>query len=277
MQTGKGAHFRQPSAFERFASIAGRVVPAPIRGAMRGGYERALSQLRPDRMVCTLPGGEKIRLLPSLRHVTWNSDEYDAFRRDVRPGDVVFDVGANVGAYTMLFAHWVGDQGRVFAFEPAPAPLSGLRRLLDANGLTSRVTASAAAVSDKEAEAVFITHADGSSRLVQHASPATVNVSTVTVDTVCRRERVSPRLLKIDVEGAELEVLRGARDTIVAGGDGLKVYVEMHPSLWSDFTTTRAAIEQELARLGRRAERLDGHPAIWNIEGVCLRLVPCGS
>ena len=93
-----------------------------MREALRGGYERALSQLRPEQMVCTLPGGERIRLLPSLRQVTWNTDEYDAFRRDVRPGDVVFDVGANLGAYTMLFAQWVGPAGGCFAFEPAPEP-----------------------------------------------------------------------------------------------------------------------------------------------------------
>lgn len=253
MQVGKSAQFRQPSVLERFAASAGRVLPAPIRIALRGSYERTLGHLRPDRLVCTLPGGERIRLLPSLRHVTWNSDEYDAFRRDVRPGDVVFDIGANVGAYTMLYAQWVGADGRVYAFEPASEPFDGLAQLLDANGLSSRVVAVQAAVAESE------------------------GVATVTVDAVCQRERLTPRLIKIDVEGAELEVLRGARKTIAAGGAALKLYVEMHPSLWGDFTAMRTALETEFALLKRRPERLDGDPAIWNIEGVCLRLVPCES
>lgn len=275
MHTGTGAQFRQPSALERFVSKAGRVVPMPLRGLLRGGYECALSRLRPERMVCTLPGGERIRLLPSLRQVTWNADEYDAFRRDVQPGDVVFDVGANLGAYTMLFAQWVGPAGRVFAFEPAPEPFAGLTRLLEVNGLAARVTAVNAAVSVIEGSVPFFADGvNGGSRIVSSAS---TTVSAVTIDSVCREHGVMPRLIKIDAEGAELDVLCGARETIAAAGAALKLYVEMHPHLWTDFEATRADIEAELARQALRAERLDGDPGIWNIEGVCLRLVRCAS
>ncbi len=278
MQTGKGSQFRRRSALERIASRAGHVFPPPMRAALRGGYERALARVRPDRMVCTLPGGERVRLLPSFRHVTWNIDEYDAFRRDVEPGDVVFDVGANLGAYTLLFAQWVGARGRVFAFEPAPEPFHGLTRLLDANDLTSRVTAINAAVSAADGVATFAADGvDGASRIVSAAAAGTLTVPTVTIDTVCCRENVLPRLIKIDAEGAELDVLRGARETIAAVGSGLKLYAEMHPQLWPDFATTRAALEHELAHQRLRAERLDGDAAIWNIEGVCLRLMPCAS
>ena len=278
MQTGKGSQFRRLTPLERFASRAGRVVPRPLRTALRGGYERALSRLRPEQMVCTLPGGECVRLLPSLRQVTWNPDEYDAFRRDVTAGDIVFDVGANLGAYTLLFAQWVGRSGRVFAFEPAPEPLDGLRRLLDANEVSSRVTVLNAAVSATDGTATFFADGvDGTSRLVNASVVGAVTVPTVTIDTICRRENVRPALIKIDAEGAELDVLRGARETIAAGGMRLKLYVEMHPQLWSDNRAMRAAIEEELAYQRLRAERLDGDPAIWNIEGVCLRLVPCGS
>ena len=96
MYSGKGSQFRRRSAIERLASQAGQMVPEAMREALRGSYERTLATLRPGRMVCTLPGGERVRLLPSLRQVTWNRDEYDAFRRDVHSGDVVFDVGANL-------------------------------------------------------------------------------------------------------------------------------------------------------------------------------------
>ena len=72
-------------------------------------------------------------------------------------------------------------------------------------------------------------------------------------------------------------MLRGARATIAAGGSALKLYVEMHPRLWRDFSVMRAEIEAELAHQGLRARRLDGDLAIWNIEGVCLQLEKCGS
>ena len=279
MQTGKGNPFRRRSALERFASQAGRVVPAPLRAAMRHGYQRALFRLRPESLVSTLPGGERIRLVPALRQLTWNTDEYDVFRRSVRPGDVVFDVGANLGAYTLLFAQWVGAGGRVFAFEPAQEPFEGLMKLLDANGLSSRVTAMQTAVSGREgAVRLLVDAADGSSRILEDADGRhAIEVQTVTIDAVCRREGVVPSLIKIDVEGAELEVLRGARATIAAGGSALKLYVEMHPSLWPNFGAMRAEIEAELAYQGLCAKRLDGDPAIWNIEGVCLQLETCGS
>ena len=275
MHTGKGSSFRRQSALERVAARMGRALPGSFRDALRDRYERVLSRVQPERLVCTLPGGERIRLLPSLRQVTWNPDEYDAFRKDVRLGDVVFDVGANLGAYTLLFAQWVGASGRVVAFEPAPAPHEGLTKLLAANGLASRVEVQRAAVSATEGSAEFLADGvDGASRI---ASGGGTTVPTVTIDGVCARMGVVPRVIKIDAEGAELDVLRGARATIAAAGRDLKLYVEMHPHLWPDFDVTRAAVEAELARQHLRAQRLDGDPAIWNIEGVCLRLVPCAS
>ncbi|HXG55000.1 MAG TPA: FkbM family methyltransferase [Vicinamibacterales bacterium] len=235
-------------------------------------------RLQSDRLVCTLPGGERVRLLPRYRTVTWNPDEYAAFRTEIAPGDVVIDVGANLGAYTLLFAQWVGATGRVFAFEPAPEAFEGLTSLLAVNGLSSRVTACRAAVSSSEGQVSFLAAgAEGANRIVGAEWPGdVVMVPATTIDAVCGRNGVMPRLIKIDAEGAELDVLKGARGTIAAAC-GLRLYVEMHPHLWKDFGVTRADIEMELARQKLRAERIDGNPAVWAIEGVCLRLVPCGS
>jgi FkbM family methyltransferase len=278
MQTGKGEAFRRASAFETLVSRLARALPSALRARLRHLFERTLSTVDPASLVATLPGGEAIRLLPSLRQVTWNMEEYDAFRRDIRPGDVVFDVGANVGAYTLLFATWVGPSGRVFAFEPAAAPREGLERLVAANDLSSRVTTIPSAVSAAEGSLTFLADASaGETRLVSHAGPGTVSVPVTTIDAVCQREGVVPRLIKIDVEGAELDVLRGARRTIASAGKDLRLYVEMHPHLWAESGTTRAEIEAELQRQGLRAERLDGRPDVWDIEGICLRMVPFDS
>ena len=87
---------------------------------------------------CTLPGGERIRALPEHRYLSWNPQEYAAFKRAVSPGMVALDVGANVGAYSMLLGQWVGPTGRVFAFEPAPQAFSGLVRHIHLNDLDER-------------------------------------------------------------------------------------------------------------------------------------------
>ncbi len=60
-----------------------------------------------------------------------------------------------------------------------------------------------------------------------------ISVPTVTIDSFCAREGLLPSFIKIDVEGAELAVLRGARETIRRGGDALALFVELHPSIWS--------------------------------------------
>src|SRR5436309_2773873 len=101
---------------------------------LRRAYEGLLDHLPGDHLVSSMPGGERVCLSARYRHLSWNPVEYKAFRAAVRPGATVLDVGANVGAYTLMFAAWVGDQGRVFAFEPAPDALAGLRTHVALNG-----------------------------------------------------------------------------------------------------------------------------------------------
>ena len=275
-QQGRSEAYRDRSLIERVAPAIGSLLPSSARTHAARMYASALGLLKRDSLVARLPHGERVRLLPHYRQLTWNPEEYNAFRADIRPGDTVLDVGANIGAYTVLFAQWVGPHGRVIAFEPAPEPYRALRMLVDANTVADRVTALDQAVSSLEGTAAFAAvGVDGANRLTRTGDGMTV--ATTTIDAVCRRLNVRPRLIKIDAEGAELDVLRGARQTLARGGAGLRLYVEMHPHLWPQFGASREAIEAELASHGLRAERLDGRADVWNLEGVCLRIVPCGS
>jgi hypothetical protein len=100
----------------------------------------------------------------------------------------------------------------------------------------------------------------------------TVSVPTVTIDSFCAREAITPSFIKIDVEGAELAVLRGARETIRRGGDRLALFVELHPSIWTILGVTGAEFEAELDRQGLRVEPLGGGDP-WAVEGTVVRLV----
>lgn len=274
-ERGRGASYRQPSLLERAASTIGGRMPRRMRRAAEAGYRRLLGVVQDERLIAHLPHGERVRLLPQHRGMTWNRQEYEAFRADVRPGDTVLDVGANIGAYSVLFAVWVGQHGHVVAFEPAPEPYRALQDVLRRNDVADRVTALQQAVSAAEGVGSFAADGvDGANRL---SSRGTVEVRTTSIDAVCRRLALRPGLIKIDAEGAELDVLRGARRTIAAAGPDLRLYVEMHPHLWAQFGASLEALESELAVQGLRAERLDGKPDVWNLEGVCLRVVPCAS
>jgi FkbM family methyltransferase len=228
-----------------------------------------------------LPGGETFVVSPEYRHVTWNPEEYEAFRGAVRPGDVVLDVGANVGAYSVLFGQWTQPGGRVFAFEPDPGAFAGLVKHIELNAMSRRVTAVHAAATDGSAPTARLSlgASSGLARLPAGAAVDAnrVEVAATSIDEFCRRNAILPRVIKIDVEGAELQVLRGSRQTIAAAGADVALFVEMHPSIWASSGTSAQDVHRECAALGFEAERLDGTARdLWTTEGVCLRLRPRG-
>jgi FkbM family methyltransferase len=240
-------------------------------------YEAVLDRMPGDRLVCRFPEGEVVRLAAAFRQMVWNAEEYGAFREHISEGDVVFDVGANLGAYTTLFGQWVGPRGRVYSFEPAPVARGGLLRHVTLNGLADRVVVRPEAMSAAEGTARFrASGLNGDNRLGDDSAQS-IDVPTTSLDAFCRTHALRPAFIKLDVEGAELDVLRGARETLASVGAGLTLYVEMHPHLWPAFGYTRADIERELDRQRLRLERIDGRPDPWNIEGVCLRVCRCAS
>jgi FkbM family methyltransferase len=279
MRQGDGNAFRDPGWLERTGRRVGRLMPSSATRLVRRGFERLLSATAGESLISTLPGGERVRVLPRHRHMTWNREEYDALRAHAQPGAVALDVGANVGAYSLLLGLWVGPAGKVFAFEPAQDAFDGLVGHVAINQLAARVFPQRMAVSDRDGSVVFTTSGhDGGNRIVAGAAATgTVSVPGTSLDAFCRARQIVPSIIKIDAEGAELAVLRGAREIVRAAGPSLGLFVEMHPQLWPAFGVTPDDIEYELQRQGLVPHRLDGDPDIWNLEGVVLRLRPCAS
>jgi len=270
---GRADRFRNRSWLERCVDRLRATHSAPAPKVLKRLHETVLDRWPGDHLVSTLPNGERVRVAARHRGLCWNPDEYRAFRESVRDGAVVLDVGANLGAYTLLFAQWAGPTGRVFAFEPAPASLAGLRRHLELNGVNDRVEVVAAAVSESSGSATF--HVDrhgGASGLftATDAESTPVAVDTTTLDRFCAGRRLRPDVIKIDVEGAELEVLRGGRETLVS--PAVTTFVEFHPAIWSARGVTARDVERELAELGFVAQPLDPSFDVWTMEGVCARL-----
>jgi FkbM family methyltransferase len=268
--------YRRPSLLERAGAALGRLVPeGALRRMLRSAYRAALRLRSGGRGVeALLPGGEAVRLLPEYRFVTWNPAEYAAFRAAARPGGVVLDVGANVGAYALLFGRWVRPGGRVYAFEPAPDTFEGLAGHVRLNGLEDVVTPVRAAVSARSGTGALVADGvAGTNRLADAVDAGAQRVETVSIDDFCAREGIVPTLIKVDVEGAELDVLRGARETIRRGGGGLALFVEMHPTLWKETGIAREDVLAELALQGLCAVPLSPCDDPWALEGECLRLV----
>jgi len=139
---------------------------------------------------------------------------------------VAVDIGANIGLYTLAMARRVGPHGRVFAFEPAPANFALLTRNVESNGYSAIVTACRTAITDRSGLARFTlnVHNAGMHRL---ASEGAIEVETARLDDLLAGQRVD--FVKIDVEGAEVAVLRGMQ-SIIAANPSIALLVEYNES-----------------------------------------------
>lgn len=183
---------------------------------LRALRHRLKSLLRPVRL--PILGGPlsgcRWSVFTGLHHVLgdYEPSKTRVLGRVIREGDVVYDVGAHTGYYTLLASLRAGEHGRVVAFEPRPINLRFLRGHLEANGIEN-ATVVPAAVGARSGTARFdASRGTGTGRLSQTGE---LTVETVTVDGVVRQGRFPPPdFIKVDVEGGELEVLRGAREVI---------------------------------------------------------------
>jgi FkbM family methyltransferase len=150
----------------------------------------------------------------------WETHLERFVREQLRPGDDAIDVGANIGYFSAVMCQAVGSRGRVASFEPVDATREALSMARDLNHL-GQLDIFAYALSDRSGvgEILFDPRVAGSASL--HRSPTDqATAQNVCVDTldnlvqagVVRSKRL--RLIKLDVEGAELDVLRGAEATI---------------------------------------------------------------
>jgi FkbM family methyltransferase len=130
----------------------------------------------------------------------------------IKKGDTVFDIGANAGIYTLLFSEYVGEEGKVHAFEPLPENVTYLRRHVGINRLQN-VSIHALAVASRSGKVRFAhTH----SRFTSHIDvDGDLEVDTIALDDFVSKGGVTaPSVMKIDVEGGERAVLDGARQLL---------------------------------------------------------------
>ena len=137
--------------------------------------------------------------------------KYDTgFSATLREEDCVWDVGANVGYYTLSFSERVGDKGKVFAFEPSP---NNFARLLTACAGLRNVKLEHSGLGLEDGKLYFQQGMDdlgATSRVVESTAPgATVVDIRSGASLISSGQALSPNVVKIDVEGFEYEVLQG--------------------------------------------------------------------
>jgi len=143
---------------------------------------------------------------------TYEHQQQRAMARHIRPGSVVYDVGANVGFYTLLAAKLAGTSGRVVAFEPLPRNLAFLKQHLRINDV-SNVVVVPGALANTNGVCAFDETGEPSMAKLQPDGGMKVEVATLD-QMVAVLELPDPDVIKIDVEGAELDVLQGGENVL---------------------------------------------------------------
>jgi FkbM family methyltransferase len=132
---------------------------------------------------------------------------------------IFYDVGANIGFFTLIAARLVGATGRVLAFDPVPSNIAALQHNLFPNGY-GHVLPRQLALADRVGQATLALAGESvlahlSDYSSEHETWSTLDVRVSTVDVEVAQGSPTPDVVKIDVEGAELAVLEGARQTII--------------------------------------------------------------
>ena len=228
---------------------------------LRPAYDTLMGVIGREGLRRVINGMDEVILLPRFRSISaYEPEYYSHLMAQMRPGDVVADVGAHIGLYTVVLAKRVGPEGKVIAFEPDPENFKTLSTHCHLNRVTDRVELIPAAVSDRDGEVAFAV-GKGSESAVALCSQGdgVIHVPCVKLDTVFHDRAVS--ILKVDVEGYEEAVLRGATELLSDPVRRLRlISLELHPFAWPRFGTTHEALLGLLRELGYNAESPDGRP-----------------
>lgn len=193
--------------------------------------------------------------------------DIERLRPYVTPGSTVIDVGANIGFFTVRFARWVGAQGSVISIEPETVNFQSLCARLKRARLAARVVPVQAAAIEAAGEVQLALNPD---HPADHRVAAVgVPVTAITIDGLVAERGWPPvSLIKIDVQGSELRVIRGAHQTMRRFMPTL--YVEFHePSLREAGTSARELLV-ELLSLGYTPAFLDRDGSWREIDEAAL-------
>jgi FkbM family methyltransferase len=214
-------------------------------------------------------------------------------RTALEPGMTFFDIGASFGVITLEAAKIVGPEGRVYAFEPMATTALALREHLALNKLDDRVEVVEAVVDERPGEVEFwepISTSSQTTNMMASISAAWVKQRrtsgdaserptprrAISIDEFCARAGLMPDVVKIDVEGAEGRVLRGA-ELFLRRREGC-LFLETHPMALETLNESEETVMSILSTNGWTCKELDWKSdALGNTSTRTLLCVPTGS
>ncbi len=221
-------------------------------------YRRLLSRGHEDLTLAGQRVRLRVRSVREIERLDHFSHEEHLVRRmldAIRPGDVFYDVGANIGVLTAVIARGFEHEGvHAHAFEPEPRNAAELRDNVSLNSLAN-VTVHELALGSENGTArlqVGGEVGEGTHSIMADASRSgrdEVEIRIVRASDFVGDEAPPPDVVKIDVEGAELHVLRGL-EPLFANGHCRELFIEVHPNILSQNGSSADEVRQLLESHG---------------------------
>jgi FkbM family methyltransferase len=225
-------------------------------------YNRFIEQYGKNGLERRINGTDKISVLPKFRGVaeTYEPDVWDDIMSNIKAGDCVVDVGAYIGLYAIAIAKRLESEGKIIAFEPDPLNFQDIKQHIRLNQVDLLVEPINLAVGEKESIVYFESGRDSQSSIQESSSSKTIAVNCVSLDNYFKNEKLD--ILKIDVEGYEEKVLKGATNLLHDHERSpRRIYIEVHPFAWEKVGTSWDSLLDFLGDCHYDVFTLDGTPA----------------
>jgi len=165
--------------------------------------------------------------------------ETNLVKKSIKKGDVVLDIGANIGYYTLVFAKLVGEQGKVFSFEPEPFNFNLLKKNVEINNYQNVILQNSAVSNSEGKIKLYLSHEQSGTHRIypsEICSKDYVEVKMMRLDDYFKKNSLAEKIsfIKIDVEGAELGVLEGM-ESLLEQNKNLEILIEFIPPYIKEF------------------------------------------
>lgn len=204
-------------------------------------------------------GGEKFRFPAKFSRyyeANYEPETFRFLRSRLQPGDVAIDVGGHIGLFAVLAARLVGPRGKVFSFEPTPFTRSVLEKVVELNGCSDTVEVRPEAVSSQRGSTVFYdtgTEISNANSLVRTGlSRSEIPIELISLDEFAAERGITVNCIKIDAEGAEYDVLLGAKRILTE--DRPYVRLGLHPPFIAEKGDSLEQIWDLIAECGYSVE-----------------------
>jgi len=184
--------------------------------------------------------------------------ETELLQKEIKPGDVVLDIGANIGYYTLIFARLVGERGKVFAFEPDPVNFALLQKNVEMNGYQNVVLIHKAVSNKTGACRLFLSDINRGDHRVYDSNDGrpSIDIEVIELDTYFEHYDGRFDFIKIDIQGSEWAAVQGMK-SLIQRHERIKMVSEFWPFGLKKFGVAAADYLDLLLKLGFRLYEID--------------------